>query len=113
MSKKIVIGPASFYVAPGNRGKYWDRVNAGEWEPGTFQFFEDVITPDTHVFDVGAWIGPTALFAVQLGASCTAFEPDPVAYAALEANVAENSEYSWHARLKICLLYTSPSPRDA
>jgi FkbM family methyltransferase len=36
--------------------------------------------------DVGAWVGPVTLWAVDLGASVVAVEPDPTAYAALVTN---------------------------
>ncbi|MEO0677225.1 MAG: FkbM family methyltransferase [Pseudomonadota bacterium] len=97
----ITLDPVSFRVDPQNWSRFWKDVARGGWEPGTFRFFREAITPETRVIDVGAWIGPTALYSAQLGASCIAFEPDPVAYAELERNVAANDGAPWMAKLTL------------
>lgn len=59
------------------------QIAAGEYrEPG--------LTPEAgwHVADVGANIGTFSLWAERLGATVTAYEPEPRTYASLVANVA-------------------------
>jgi FkbM family methyltransferase len=50
------------------------------------------LTRNTKFLDIGAWIGPTGLTAAAIGARVVAFEPDPVAYKHLLANIALNPE---------------------
>ncbi len=40
--------------------------------------------------DIGAWVGPTVLAAASTGCTIHAYEPDPVAFAELSANIAAN-----------------------
>ncbi|MEQ1932138.1 MAG: FkbM family methyltransferase [Parvularculaceae bacterium] len=71
---------------------FWQEYKNGDWEPETFLAFERFLTSD-HVFvDLGAWIGPTAIYAAQIAKHVFAFEPDPVALDALEKNVAANPD---------------------
>lgn len=63
----------------------------GVWEPETFQALDRFLTPQHAYLDVGAWIGPTVLYAAHVARVSYAFEPDPVARAELEANVAANA----------------------
>ncbi|WAS95658.1 FkbM family methyltransferase [Nannocystis punicea] len=80
-----------FHVhAGGAHRKFWERVNAGHWEPHTFDVFDRFLTPNRSCLDIGAWIGPTTLYAAQLARRVHAIEPDSVAHAALAVNVAEN-----------------------
>ena len=69
---------------------FWSYVNIDQWEPTTFAILETFIQSDSVAIDIGAWIGPTTLFAAQLGERILAVEPDPGAFAMLEANVAAN-----------------------
>lgn len=73
-----------------SHASFWDRVNAGTWEPETFDFFDRFITRDTTVLDIGGWIGPTAIYAAHRAKQVYAFEPDPVAFGVLAANHAAN-----------------------
>ena len=91
----------NFTVAPGNYADFWDSLEKGEWEPDTFRIFDSFISTDTVFFDIGSWIGPTALYGAQTAARTHAFEPDPVAYAALAANVGANDNAPWRARLNV------------
>lgn len=56
---------------------FWDKVDAGSWEPETQAFLAERIRPETVFIDLGAWIGPTTLIAASLGARVVAFEPNP------------------------------------
>lgn len=78
-----------YRLAPEDR-KFWRRVAAGRWEPQTFTFFEHCLRPDSVCVDVGAWIGPTVLFAAARCRTVYAIEPDPVAYERLLANLRLN-----------------------
>lgn len=97
----IIVGNIAYIVEPGSHLRYWKRVSRGEWEPETFRIFDDYIRKDTLFLDIGAWIGSTALYGVQRAERCVAFEPDPVAFAALKANLAANAGADWAGRLEI------------
>ena len=71
-------------------GGFWDSFSSGTWEPSTVAMLEKLIQPGMQVLDIGAWRGPVTLIASSRGAIVHAFEPDPVAFAALEANVKAN-----------------------
>ena len=45
--------------------QFWNLVNSGSWEANTFQMLEKFVTPNVVYLDIGAWIGPTFLFAAQ------------------------------------------------
>ena len=101
MPRTITIGNYAFAVEPGAHRRFWERVARGDWEPETFVIFDRFIREDTLFVDIGAWIGSTALYGVQRADLCIAFEPDPVAFAELEINVAVNAGEEWTKRLKI------------
>lgn len=61
------------------------------WEPDTLAFLDKMLSPDSIFIDIGAWIGPTTLFAAAKGAHCHSFEPDPVAFKKFTANVNANA----------------------
>ncbi|MDJ1159447.1 FkbM family methyltransferase [Chelatococcus sp. SYSU_G07232] len=69
---------------------YWDRVAAGLWEPGTLAVLDRWLDGDTVFVDLGAWVGPTALYAAALGARVFAVEADPAALDQLARNLAAN-----------------------
>lgn len=101
LPRTITIGNYAFAVEPGAHRRFWERVARGDWEPETFVIFDRFIREDTLFVDIGAWIGSTALYGVQRADLCIAFEPDPVAFAELEINVAVNAGEEWTKRLKI------------
>ena len=81
----------AFRVRAGDaRRDFWRRVGAGLWEPQTFEVFQRFLRPDRSYIDMGAWIGPTVLYGAMLSRRVHALEPDPVAFAELEANVEAN-----------------------
>ena len=69
---------------------FWDRFQGGDWEPETMAVFDHYIGPETLHLDIGCWIGPTLLYAAGRARLAVGFEPDPVAFNRLEANVAAN-----------------------
>lgn len=94
MSRDVVVGPAGvrFRIASTPElDSFWDRVESGEWEPETLNAIHQIVSPGDKVIDVGAWIGITALYAASLGGRVVAYEPDPEAVAAMQANLALNT----------------------
>lgn len=80
---------------------WWRKVQDSSWEPNTYKIFDSLVSSDCIYLDIGAWIGPTVLYAAQLAKRAYAFEPDPIAYRELEANVAANKDADWVSRLTI------------
>jgi FkbM family methyltransferase len=80
--------------------EFWEKVAQGIWEPATVRVLETVLTPASTHIDVGAWIGPTVLLAATRADHVLAFEPDPVAYAELERNVALNPDLASRVDLR-------------
>lgn len=57
------------------------------WEPATKAALSRFLHPGDLFIDIGAWIGPVSLWAVHLGATVIAVEPDMEAYEKLLINV--------------------------
>lgn len=70
---------------------FWNDFASGKWEPSTFRIFDKFLKPDDRMLDIGAWIGPTALYASQKVKEIFAFEPDPIAYHGLIQNLSLNN----------------------
>jgi len=81
-----------YNVAASENIAFWEFVERGDWEPNTFKIFDRYLTADTAYIDVGAWIGPTVLYACQLARETYAFEPDPIAFEELRKNVEANAD---------------------
>ncbi|MFN8664229.1 MAG: FkbM family methyltransferase [Thermomicrobiales bacterium] len=58
-----------------------------------------MLLPEASFVDVGAWIGPTSLYAAALGANVTAFECDPTALEHLRENISVNPDLA--PRIKV------------
>lgn len=90
---KIIHDGKEYEVADQNEA-FWRRFENGSWEPETFKIFYRLIRPDTTFLDIGAWIGPTTLYAAKRAKRVFSFEPDPIAFFELcrnlELNNAEN-----------------------
>jgi FkbM family methyltransferase len=69
---------------------FWNAREAG-WEQDTLDVIDRFATPGLTVVDIGAWIGPTALWAAERGAHVVAIEPDPVALSFLRLNIEANA----------------------
>jgi FkbM family methyltransferase len=70
---------------------FWKIAANGTWEPETFDVLEDNLDKDATYLDIGAWIGPTVLFASKRCKKVICFEPDPVAYKYLLSNLQANN----------------------
>ena len=63
---------------------FWRKFAQG-WEPDTERIYQLAIKPGSTVLDIGAWIGPTILFALACGAEkIIALEPNPESYCSIE-----------------------------
>lgn len=58
---------------------FWRAAARKRWEPATFRVLSETLTPDATYVDIGAWIGPTVLYAARLCREVWCFEPDPTA----------------------------------
>ncbi|MFC7399648.1 FkbM family methyltransferase [Chelatococcus sp. GCM10030263] len=88
-ARVVRLGGAAITVAD-DYPTFWQKADAGRWEPGTLAVMAAVLGPDTLFLDLGAWIGPTSLFAAACGARVIAVEADPAALTALRRNIAAN-----------------------
>lgn len=70
---------------------FWKSWEAGTWEPKTLATIDRLVRPGSTFVDIGAWIGPTAMWGARLASRVIAVEPDPVALLYLCANVAGNA----------------------
>lgn len=90
----VTVEGHTFEVIPRIEGRefsgFWRRMGT-EWEPETLAIIRKLARPGWLFIDVGAWIGPTAIWAALHGADVHAFEPDPVALKALQANIEVNA----------------------
>src|SRR3712207_221008 len=69
---------------------FWDRVEAGRWEPETLAAIDRLVDHRTTFLDLGAWVGPTALYAAGIARRVVAAEADPAALDQLRRNLAAN-----------------------
>jgi FkbM family methyltransferase len=71
--------------------RFWqDYFASGTWEAFTLDTIDTYVTPDSTYVDIGAWVGPTVLWAARRGGRVVAVEPDPVARDTLTSNVYLN-----------------------
>lgn len=89
-SIRFVVDDDHITVSDEREGQFWESFCSGSWEPVTVALLEDLVRPGTCMLDIGAWRGPVTLIAASKGAVVHAFEPDPVAFSALKANVEAN-----------------------
>lgn len=73
---------------------FWSNFSNEIWEPDTLEIIKRYALSGSVFLDVGAWIGPTTLWAAAHGAVVHSFEPDPIALKALSINVHSNTELS-------------------
>jgi len=79
------------FLVADTHSEFWEIFSNGTWEPATFEIFDHYLNSETVYLDVGAWIGPTALYAATRARQVLAFEPDPVAFASLLITAAANA----------------------
>lgn len=67
---------------------FWGEYENGQWETETHAWIDEYVTPGSTYVDIGAWIGPTVLWAAPKAGRVLAVEPDEVARKHLAENVA-------------------------
>jgi FkbM family methyltransferase len=72
---------------------FWIDFQLGIWEPKTTKIFDALIAPTDIYIDLGAWIGPTVLYASRLSKKVYAFEPS-FAFYTLQNNVEQNKIFT-------------------
>lgn len=70
---------------------FWNQFANNSWEPNTFKVFDRFLEKDRNYLDIGAWIGPTVLYAASKAKNVYAFEPDQVAFSSLKRNIELNN----------------------
>ena len=91
LSNDVSVRGRSFRVSSDQKYlSFWEKFNEGAWEAETLDLIDAYVDEATVFIDVGAWIGPTLLYAAQKCRSAFAFEPDPRAFAELRINVNLN-----------------------
>jgi len=80
--------------------KFWQLFKRDGWEPETQALVRANLKPGDLFLDIGAWIGPVTLWALDCGASVIAIEPDPVALKELRRRVPPEVEV-WEGALGI------------
>ena len=69
---------------------FWQKFAQG-WEPDTLRIYQSCLKQGATVVDIGAWIGPTLLFALACGAEhIYAIEPNPASFEKLKSLVDLN-----------------------
>lgn len=89
-SYPAVLNGSRFRVDPYHIN-FWKEAAAARWEPHTFPLLAHYLGKDSLYCDVGAWIGPTVIYAATRCRQVVCFEPDPVAYRFLQWNIALNN----------------------
>ncbi len=87
--QEVKCGNVTFRCDP-YHSPFWNGFQSQVWEPETLSILRRFLKPRSVYYDIGAWIGPTVLYASQLSETVLAFEPDPVAYRFLLENVTNN-----------------------
>jgi len=93
MLRTVTLHGIEFQVAD-THPQFWTEFTAGRWEPETLALFDHYIDRATVHVDVGAWIGPTVIYAARRARQVIGFEPDPVAFAALQQTVRANPRHA-------------------
>jgi FkbM family methyltransferase len=70
--------------------KFWRKASSGGWEPQTYKILSKFLNRNSVYYDIGSWIGPTAIFAAKICKKVVCFEPDHVAYQYLLWNIRLN-----------------------
>ncbi len=74
---------------------FWRKFKRKNWEPQTYQLMNKYLSPEKNYIDVGTWIGPTILFATEIGAKkIYGVEANPVTYEILSKNSQMNQVVS-------------------
>jgi FkbM family methyltransferase len=97
-ARPVKIGTRTIAVAD-DQPTFWDKVAAGAWEPGTLEVIDRFVDDETVFLDLGAWVGPTALYAAGRAKRVVAVEADPAALDQLQRNLGANPDLA--ARIEV------------
>jgi FkbM family methyltransferase len=89
--REVRVGDRRIRVAD-DQPTFWERVEAGRWEPGTLAVIDRHVDDRSTFLDLGAWVGPTALYAAGVARRVVAVEADPAALDQLHRNLKANPE---------------------
>jgi len=64
---------------------------SGNWEPDTFEVFENCSDSQSTALDIGAWIGPTTIFLSKKFKKVISVEADSNAVISLKNNIKDNN----------------------
>ena len=82
----------SFNVDGSYSESWFSNNKINTWEQDTFRILEKYKNKNNGTYiDIGAWIGPTVLYAANFYNEVIALEPDPVAITLLEKNLLVNN----------------------
>ncbi|TDR89053.1 FkbM family methyltransferase [Enterovirga rhinocerotis] len=106
-SRRVSLAGTSLAVDD-DQPTFWDRVEAGRWEPGTIAALAPLLGRGVTFLDLGAWVGPLSLLAASRGARVFAVEADPAAQDQLRRNLAANPDLA--PRIEVIEGAVSPHP---
>jgi FkbM family methyltransferase len=92
------MGGRAVHVAD-DQPTFWDRVENGRWQQHTLSAIDRLVDGRTTFVDLGAWVGPTTLYAAAAARRVIAVEADPAALDQLRRNLAANPELA--ARVEV------------
>lgn len=92
MSYLIKKNNTQFYIK-GDYSINWfvNNIENNIWECDTFNILDFYQNKNSIYIDIGAWIGPTVLYAADKYKQIICFEPDPVAISRLNENLSVNN----------------------
>jgi len=83
---------------------FWDK-KFSSWEPHTKKFYENYCEDDSIVVDIGAWIGPSAVYAFEEGAKFVRMvEPNPLAIEQLKKTMKIDKNFTNSDLIKAAVL---------
>ena len=109
MPRAVKMGGRTVTVAD-DQPTFWDRVEAGTWEPGTLAVLADLLDARTTFVDFGAWVGPTTLHAAARARRVLAVEADPAALDQLRRNLLANPGLSATVEVVPKAIHPTPGP---
>lgn len=80
---------------------FWRSLKRKKWEPKLIQYLFNLSIKTQTIFDVGAWIGPTAIlfsYLVEPNGRIEAFEPVSETFKLLVSNIHSNNLANVHPR---------------
>ena len=81
----------SFTVKGSFSEKWFSHKQFQSWENNTFHILDHYANNNLNYIDVGAWIGPTVMYAAQRFKTVIAVEPDRLAFYRLVNNLSVNN----------------------